>query len=142
MIYDELKYTKKEQVLKVIDRIHFEHRYDAGAMMGTLSAQEAERKYTQILNELNTIPGLTDEERDELSGQIETRIKNIPQVEAEKEAEDQEYKKNKNKAFEEAKTRYKNLSVFTQIRLKLARKDPNSIDTEWLQPEQIEDLYR
>ena len=51
-----------EDFKKAIEKVHYEHRYDAGAMMGTLTANEAKRTYERLLNALDTIPDLSEEE--------------------------------------------------------------------------------
>ena len=81
---DILCLTKKQQVQAEIARIHFEHRYDAGAMFGTLTDGEAKRTYEILARRIPEIPGLTEEERNELLQEIAKRIENIPQVENEK----------------------------------------------------------
>lgn len=81
---DILCLTKKQQVQAEIARIHFEHRYDAGAMFGTLTEDEAKRTYETLARRIPGIPGLTEEEKSELLQEIAKRIENIPQVENEK----------------------------------------------------------
>ena len=91
MAKDILCLTKKQQVQAEIARIHFEHRYDAGALFGTLSASEAKGAYTKLAAMINSIPGLTDAEKEELRQEINVRIQNIPQVEMDKDEHPEEY---------------------------------------------------
>lgn len=88
---DILCLTKKQQVQAEIARIHFEHRYDAGAMFGTLTDYEAKFTYEKLARMIPEIPGLTAQEREELLQEVEVRIQNIPQVEREKEEKPYEY---------------------------------------------------
>lgn len=88
---DILCLSKKQQVQAEIARIHFEHRYDAGAMFGTLTDYEAKYTYEKLAQMIPKIPGLTAQEREDLLQEIEVRIKNIPQVEKEKEEKPYEY---------------------------------------------------
>lgn len=139
---ERLMKTKKQEVLEAIEKIHFEHRHDAGAMFGTLTPDEAERDYRALSNSLDIMPGLTAEDIDELRQEIENRIQNIPQVEAEKEAEYQKDEQRKARAFENAKARYRQLSFFEKQKLKLEGKDPDSLDIEYMYPEHLDALYR
>ena len=77
-----LKMPKTKEVLAEMERIHFEQRFDAGAMFDTLSAEEATRAYNGLLAKLPSIPGITDAERDTLQKEIERRIAEVPNVEA------------------------------------------------------------
>ena len=79
--------SKADQVRDAIDAIHYEHRYDAGAMIGVLNAAEAETEYKKLQELLDVIPELGDEEREILKREISEKIKKIPEVEAEKDAE-------------------------------------------------------
>lgn len=91
MARDVLCLTKKQQVQAEIERIHFEHRYDAGALFGTLGEDEARRAYETLAQRIDNIPGLTDAEKEELKQEIATRIQNIPQVEKDKDEHPEEY---------------------------------------------------
>ena len=42
--------TDEESFRKAVDRVHYEHRYDAGAMFGTLTDYEAEKDYNTLLS--------------------------------------------------------------------------------------------
>ena len=72
---ENLKRTKKQEVLDIIDAIVYEHRIGISAMMGPLSAKEAEREYEKLLKALPLIPGLTKEEQEELTVIIKNKIK-------------------------------------------------------------------
>lgn len=88
---DILCLTKKQQVQAEIARIHFEHRYDAGAMFGTLTEYEAKHAYEKLAQMIPKIPDLTSQEKEELLQEVEVRIQNIPRVEKEKEEKPDEY---------------------------------------------------
>ena len=88
---DILCLTKKQQVQAEIARIHFEHRYDAGAMFGTLTDREAKVTYEKLALRIPQIPGLTDQEKEELLQEVQERIQNIPQVEQDKRDNPDEY---------------------------------------------------
>lgn len=141
MRIDELMKTKYQLVLEAIEHVHHEHRYDAGAMMGTLTDQEAERDYRQILRALPDIPGLSEEERENLKAAIETRIAGIPQVEAEKSAEYEAYEASKKAAFEAAKVRFNALSAFEQMKIRRAKQAPDQIDIDWVSPAELNGMY-
>ena len=138
----ELQKTKKQQVLDTIEGIHYEHRHDAGAMFGTLTAVEAKRTYERLLNALDTIPDLSEEERDELRREIQSRIENIPNVEKEKDDEYEENKRMYDEAFNEAKTRFAALSPIKQVQLRMKKKDPDSLNYEFMGLDEIKGLYR
>lgn len=138
----DLQKTKKEQVLDTIKEIHYEHRHDAGAMMGTLTASEGKGTYVRLLNALDTIPDLSEEERDELRREIQTRIENIPNVEKEKDDEFEENKRIYDEAFNEAKARFAALSPIKQVQLRMKKKDPDSLDYAFMRLDEIKGLYR
>lgn len=139
---DKLMESKKQEVLNAIEKINFSHRYDVDAMFGALTAEEAEEYYRDLLSKLKTMPGLIPEDIDELAAEIEIRIQNIPQVEKEKEADNKKMKEREEKAFQDAKERFKNLSFFKQIRLRLEKRDPNSLNLLYMDVNEVERLYK
>lgn len=138
---EDLKRTKKQEVLDVITAIKYEHRVGTSAMMGPLTSNEAKREYEKLLAAIPVIPGLSEEDVKELVAIIETSMGKIPEVEKEKQDEYEEGERLHKEAFENAKARYKALSPVKQLKLKLAGKDPDSIDPEWMSIKQIDNLY-
>ena len=139
---EHLLKTKYEQVVAAIEHIHYEHTVDAGAMWGTLTAQEAKGEYTSLLNMLPNIPDLTPEERAQLTDMINKKIAEIPVVERQQQEQAEQYEVLKHDAFEEAKKRFTSLSKFEQLRLRQMKQDPESIDKDWLSLQEIRRLYR
>ena len=139
---ENLKRTKKQEVLDIIDAIVYEHRIGISAMMGPLSAKEAEREYEKLLNALPLIPGLTKEEQEELTVIIKNKIKEIPNVEEEKRAEYQAYECMAEEAFIAAKARFEELGPARKLKLILAGKDPDNIDISFKTVQEINRLYR
>lgn len=127
---------------KAIERVHHQHRYDAGAMFGTLTPDEAERDYNTLLQLLNEIDWLTEEEKVEFRAEIATRIENIPKVQQEKRAERIAYDQAFDKAFAEAKKRFDKLSFFEKMKLRRARKAPEHQKTDFMTIEDVNRLYR
>ena len=107
-----------------------------------LTAVEAKRTYERLLNALDTIPDLSEEERDELRREIQSRIENIPNVEKEKDDEYEENKRMYDEAFNEAKTRFAALSPIKQVQLRMKKKDPDSLNYEFMGLDEIKGLYR
>lgn len=139
---EDLKRTKKQEVLDVIEAIRYEHRIGTSGMMGPYTANEAKREYEKLMATLASIPGLSTEDAKELTELIKTEIKNIPNVEKEKEEEYEAAERKHKEAFEEAKKRFKALSPVKQLKLKLAGKDPEQIDPEWLSIRELDELYK
>lgn len=144
MISKNLLVTKKEQVKRMIEKIHYEHREYIGgrAYSGTESPETTEEFYNYILELLPEIPGLTREDIEELRTELETRIAEIPEVEKAKETEAKENIEKKNKAFDEAKDRYKNLSLFRKVGCKIRQTTPKSLDINRMAIDAIDELYR
>lgn len=140
--YNEEKLTNYDEVIAAIERVHYQHRYDAGAMFGTLTVLEATNDYNRILGLLPKIESLTDEQRRELSAVIRTKIGQIPKVEEEKEAERVAAEEEFFNAFQEAKGRFKKLSVFQKIKLSLKGMAPNQIDQVFMTTDDMNNLYR
>lgn len=136
-----LQRTKKQEVLDLIEGIKYEHRVGTSAMMGPYSDREAKHEYEKLLSALDGVPGLSQEEKVELTALINAAIENIPNVEKEKEEEYLEAERQHKEAFERAKARFKVLSPVKQLKLKLAGKDPDSIDVFWKTVKQIDELY-
>lgn len=139
---DYLLKTKFEQVVSVIEHINYQHTVDAGATYGTLTENEARHEYTNLLNTVSNIPDLTTEEKNTLEGMIQTKIANIPQIQAEQNATYKEYETKKKTAFESAKKRFESLSSFDKLRIKQMKQSPEQIDVDWLTLPEIEQLYR
>lgn len=127
---------------KAIERVHHQHRYDAGAMFGTLTADEAERDYNTLMQLIDEVEGLTEEEKVEFRTEIATRIENIPKVQQEKRAERIAYDQAFDKAFAEAKKRFDKLSFFEKMKLRRARKAPEHQKTDFMTIEDVNRLYR
>ena len=142
MANEHLLKTKFEQVVAAIEHVHYEHTVDAGAMWGTLTAQEAKSEYTKLLNMLPNIPDLTPEEKTQLAEMINKKIAEIPAVERQMQENAEQYEVLKHDAFEEAKKRFSKLSKFEQLQLRQLKKDPESIDKDWLSLQEIRELYR
>ncbi len=134
--------TDYDGVVKAIEKIHHEHRYDAGAMFGTLTEMEAINAYNILITILPEIESLTDEQRNDLSAQIRVKIGQTSIVEEEKKAEREAEKAEFDKAFEEAKERFKKLSIFQKIRLNLKGKNPEQLETEFMNVNDVNGLYR
>lgn len=141
MQFENLIKTKYELVQESMEAIHYEHRYDAGAMFGTLTAREAESTYRRLIAVIPKIPDLTKEEKEKLKAEIEAKIAAIPEVEEEKNAEYHEYEETKKRAFEAAKARFAALSVFEQFSLRQQKLDPENVDIEWKSIPEIEAMY-
>lgn len=131
----------KKAILEEIEKVHYQHRHDAGAMFGTLSPEEAEKAYREILNRISTNHQLSSDDYQELTDLIESKINNIPQVEREKENEYQKSEQTWNNSFARAKQRFDQLSFFKKRRLRLEGKDPESLG-EVISAEQLDKLYR
>lgn len=134
--------TNEEDFRKAVEQVHYEHRYDAGAMFGTLTAYEAEKDYNILLELLNDILGLTEEFKTEMRALIRQKIDAIPEVEKEKLEELEAYEAEIKKAFDEAKERFNSLGYFQKLKLKKERKDPEQIDIRFMGVKQIDSLYR
>lgn len=131
-----------EDFKKAIEKVHYEHRYDAGAMMGTLTPQEAERDYKAILSLVDEVKGLTDKEKEELRAEIQTKLENIPQVQQEKREEREAYDEELNREFEAAKARFASLSFFERRKLKKAKKAPENQDLKFMTVDDVKRLYK
>ena len=139
---DRLKRTKKQEVLAIIDALKYEHRYGVSAMMGPFNEREVKYHYQKLLKALPEFPGLTPEEIKELTEEIEKNIKDIPKVEKEKDNECEEYEFMAEEAFIAAKARFDELSPAKKLKLKLAGKDPDSIDLKYKTVYELNRLYR
>lgn len=134
--------TNEEDFRKAVEQVHYEHRYDAGAMFGTLTAYEAEKDYNILLELLNDILGLTEEFKTEMRALIQQKIDAIPEVEKEKKEEQKKYEEEYKKAFEEAKKRFNSLSFFQKLKLRKEGKSLEQIDLNRLGIDQVNSLYR
>ena len=86
-----LKMTTVQKVMNLLDRIEYEYKYDAGAAYGVLTEREARYRYDLLLESLPSIPGITPEDLEYLTAQIQERINDIPKKEL---AEINEFLKN------------------------------------------------
>ena len=73
MSYDYLTKTKFDEVKDAIEKVHYEHTVDAG-MMGLLSDREAIVEYEDLLNLINSLPGLSESEVQELTDNINYQL--------------------------------------------------------------------
>ena len=127
---------------KAIERVHYEHRYDAGAMFGTLTDYEAESDYRVLFNLLDEVKGLTEEEKTRLRAEILTRIEKIPEVHEEKRAERKAYDDAFAQAFEDAKARFEKLSFFEKVKLRKKNKAPEDQKLKFMTIDEVNKLYR
>lgn len=131
-----------EDFEKAIERIHYQHRYDAGAMFGTLTEDEAKRDYNTLLSLLSEIPSLSVKQMEKLRNEINSRIDNIPKIEEEKVVERRTYREEKVKAFEDAKNRFNRLGFFTKLKLRRQKQSPEHQDVKFMTAEEINGLYK
>lgn len=137
---DEVLLTE-EDFRKAIDKVHYEHRHSAGAMFGPLSVGEATKDYNTVLEVLMN-SNLPEEVKNTLRKEIVTKIGQIPKVEEEKAEERRLYEAELDNAFNSAKTRFKELSVFKRVKLRLEGKAPHQLDREFMDTEDYNNLYR
>ncbi len=141
-VYNLDNIIDEETFRKAVERVHYQHRYDAGAMFGTLSPNEAERDYNILLILLDDVIGLSDNFKEEMRGLIQQKIDNIPAVQQEKIEEYKTYQAEHKKAFEEAKERFNKLGLFQKLKLKKQGKAPEQLNAEDLGIDQVNALYR
>ncbi len=137
---DEVLITE-EDFRKAIEKVHYEHRYDAGAMFETLSENEAIKDYNIVLGVLLKSE-LPEEVKNALRKEIVTKIGQIPKVEEEKAAQRKAYAQEVDNAFLEAKARFKKLSLFTRAKLRLEGKAPEQLNRAFMDVEDMNSLYR
>lgn len=119
--------TNEEEFKRAVDEVYYKHRYDAGAMIGTLTPYEAEKKYNTLLELLNDVIGFSQQFKDDMRLLIQQKIKEIP---AEEKAKQEEIKREeeeirlekiaheqaRKKAFEEAKRRFNSAGLFYKFK--------------------------
>ena len=134
--------SDEKKFRKAVERVHYQHRYDAGAMFGTLSADEAERAYNTLLELLNDVIGLSDSFKAEMTALIERKITEIPKVELEKIEEYKRYQAKAHMAFNQAKARFNELGFFKKLKLRREGMAPEQIDVDIIGIEGVNALYR
>ena len=134
--------TNEEEFRKAVDRVHYQHRYDAGAMFGTLTDYEAKKDYQVLLSLLDDIYGLSNDFKAEMKALIQKKIDNIPAVETEKMEERQAYKEEFQQAFMEAKERFNSFGFFKKMKLRKEGKAPEQLNTKFLGIKEVNSLYR
>lgn len=139
--YNATNLIDEETFIQAIERVNYQHRYDAGAMFGTLTEKEALRDYNIILSVLEQSE-LTPEVKETLKAMIDAKISQIPEVEAEKTSEEQQYTDRLMNAFNDAKIRFKNLSAYEKMIYKMQGKDPESLDPNNMEIEEVRGLYK
>ena len=139
--YNPTNLVDEETFTKAVERVNYQHRYDAGAMFGTLTAKEAERDYNIILGVLEE-SDLSPEVKEAIRAMIADKLEHIPDVEAEKRTEEQEYTDRLMNAFNDAKIRFKNLSAYERMIYKMQGKDPEHLDPNDMELEEVRGLYK
>lgn len=127
---------KFEQYMKMIDDTHVSH------LNGDLNEIEYINAYNEILDTVLDSDTISELEKRELVGIIKAKIGQVPKVEEmRKEAKNQEMQA-KEAAFQEAKKRFRGLSIFQRVKLNLKGQGPEQIHRSLGSLEEINGLYR
>ena len=127
---------KLEQYMNMIEDTHNSH------LRGDLNEMEYINAYNELIDVVVDSDTLGDEEKRQLISVIRTKIGQVPIVEEmKKEAKNQEIEE-KEKAFVEAKNRFRKLSIFQRGKLNLKGQGPEQIHRTLGTIEEINNLYR
>ena len=127
---------KFEQYMKMIEDTHSSH------LKGELNEIEYISSYNELIDVVVDSDTLGDEEKRQLISVIRTKIGQVPIVEElKREAKNQEIQE-KEKAFVEAKNRFRKLSIFQRVKLNLKGQGPEQIHRTLCTIEEINNLYR
>lgn len=127
---------KLEQYMNMIEDTHNSH------LRGDLNEMEYINAYNELIDVVVDSDTLGDEEKRQLISVIRTKIGQVPIVEEmKKEAKNQEIEE-KEKAFVEAKNRFRKLSIFQRVKLNLKGLGPEQIHRTLGTIEEINNLYR
>ncbi len=127
---------KFEQYMKLIEDTHNSH------VKGELNEIEYVNAYNEILGVVIESNSLSDDEKRELITVVRTKIGQVPKVEEmRKEAKNQELQA-KEAAFQEAKGRFRKLSIFQKVKLNLKGQGPEQLHRSLGSIEEINGLYR
>lgn len=127
---------KLEQYMNMIEDTHNSH------LRGDLNEMEYINAYNELIDVVVDSDTLGDEEKRQLISVIRTKIGQVPIIEEmKKEAKNQEIEE-KEKAFVEAKNRFRKLSIFQRVKLNLKGLGPEQIHRTLGTIEEINNLYR
>lgn len=127
---------KLEQYMNMIEDTHNSH------LRGDLNEIEYINAYNELIDVVVDSNTLSDEEKRKLIAVIRTKIGQVPVVEEMKrEIKNQEILA-KEEAFQQAKNRFKKLSIFQRVRLNLKGQGPEQIHRSLGTIEEINNLYR
>ena len=127
---------KLEQYMNMIEDTHNSH------LRGDLNEMEYINAYNELIDVVVDSDTLGDEEKRQLISVIRTKIGQVPIVEEmKKEAKNQEIEE-KEKAFVEAKNRFRKLSIFQRVKLNLKGQGLEQIHRTLGTIEEINNLYR
>ena len=127
---------KYEQYMKMIESTYEDHK------KGNLNEIEYISAYNEILDVVVDSKSLTEDEKSSLIKEVRVKIGQMPLVEAERKAAIELKQQQVTKAFQEAKNRFRRLSVFQRIKLNLKGQNPGQLQMESLEIEEINNLYR
>jgi len=139
---NDKKKTKYELIKEEIERISYEHEEDAGAMIWRIDGRMAEYYYRKLLEQIHKETELTQEEVEELEILIQQKIAKIPEVEAKNNADYERGMQLRRDTFEEAKSRWDERSLFKKIIDRIKKRDPNSLDSDFMTITEMDQLYR
>ena len=127
---------KLEQYMNMIEDTHNSH------LRGDLNEIEYINAYNELIDVVVDSNTLSDEEKRKLIAVIRTKIGQVPVVEEMKrEIKNQEILA-KEEAFQQAKNRFKKLSIFQRVRVNLKGQGPEQIHRSLGTIEEINNLYR